>query len=491
MAYTKELREKVLSDINSGVPIGKISRTYQISVPTLYNWKNKYLVGNDSSLETVKEKEKQLGESTPQLIHEKEDSLQHETKEDTKNILNIEEWKIMPINVVCGELKTLMKSGKLEEVVETINQLPSKDNPMVISLKVKSLYLLGKRNQDIERIKKAYENCLKLQNNQVFQDYMQKIESEFKEIDWSHFKIKEEEELPKSLTSPQQVRISPIKENSQKEVIKELITKIYCDFITAPEIEKASIDTWYKDLLILALTHKRSREHAIVLGKKLQEKYKEDEQKLKIANKLLECIKNKKGINFDVNNYTTYLPAGVDFSLAEEFFRKKALLDQKVKEVKTWAQNLQVATPMVEKAKISRKPEKRIIGVEGKPVTARYQQVSSSTQISSKTTNRAPQIIKNLKIKDFFESEMFAIGKLLYVQMQSPRNVKRGCRAWDTLENLKEKSATDECAIRSALSLIERLDIKTNDERNDKIYQELEERRNKRMKEHEEKVKKI
>ena len=57
MAYTKELREKVLSDINSGVPIGKISRTYQISVPTLYNWKNKYLVGNDSSLETVKEKE--------------------------------------------------------------------------------------------------------------------------------------------------------------------------------------------------------------------------------------------------------------------------------------------------------------------------------------------------------------------------------------------------------------------------------------------------
>ena len=685
MAYTKEIREKVLNDIKSGIPIGKISRIYQISVPTIYNWKNKYLNADsfhqveESTLQRIDETvRKPIQESTtmsveeaiqrivflrkgelfeealsicnyplykdnrevlfqkvnvlfkiavrdndiekakeaydicenPELAKDKgcrflsvlysiinqfptlklekfpilklnieeivampilqviqevqklrlarclEDALnicnhwsdqnnmhiikekaitlfhlgrrnmdmemikesfilcrqtqlgymmekiENEFKEvdwsqylsqvDTTDIVNLESLKMMPVAEVCKELKTLMSKKGLEEVLKIIDELPAKDNPMVASLKVKALYLLGKRDQDIEQIKKAYENCLRFQNNPLFQEYIEKIKNEFQEIDWSQFEI--EEKISKSSITPQTiVKENPqiiIKKDSQNEIIRELIAKIYCDFINAPEIETANMDTWYKDLLMLALFHKMSRERAISFGKELKVEYQEDEQKVKTINQLLERIKMKKGVNFDINEYVAYLPASFDFSLAEKFSKEKALLDQKVEGAKVWVQNLQVSTLIVEKATVSRKPEKRMIVVEGKPVTARYQQIYSSAQVPVKVDSTSSQSAKELKIKDIFGTEMFEIGKLLYVEMQKPRNVKRGLRAWDTLENLKEKSTTDEWALRSALSLINRIGVKTNQERNDKIYQELEERRNKRIKEQEERVKK-
>jgi len=115
-----------------------------------------------------------------------------------------------------------------------------------------------------------------------------------------------------------------------------------------------------------------------------------------------------------------------------------------------------------------------MIVIEGKPVTARYQQISQSTQ---ETVSKSG---KKLKIKDIFESEILQIGKQLYIQMRNPRNVKSGCEAWDRLENLKEKSAYDLNALRSMISLIERINcqeedfIKTNNQRNDQLIAKVE-----------------
>lgn len=683
MAYTREIREQVLKELKSGVSAGKISRTYQISIPTIYNWKNKYLSDLNLAEETVSKEEKQavdnlsksategteddknnrqenetlsveeivhkivslkqngsleealsmcnhsLYKDHPNILFQKVDILlliairdkdiekateaykmckvfelederftgrlykilsnfpalkieefpilklsieelnsmdltklipqlqqlfkarcleevlyicNHLTRQDNPHILaekakalfylgrnnqdvekvkesyaicqrikvrvnltyliekietefpdvdwslyqlevlgtlSREELREMPMPEFNKQLRLLVTSGNLEEAINIIDESSYRNNPNIVQQKIKALFILGKKNNDMERINECYRICLRFKENPHFQYYMGKIQSEFSEIDWSSCQPQED------------LKTSEIKTKKDcNDLIKELLMKIHCDFITASEIETAEIDEWYKDLLMLAFSHKKSRENALVLAKKLKAKYCQDEsnkQKIKILNKLLERIKVKKGISFDVNDYIPYLPAYFDFNLVSQILKEKELKEnQEVIEKPKAVQNLQIATPIQDSTKLQKKPEKRMIVVEGKPVTARYQQITSSTQgISSER-------IKKLKIKDVFESEIFEIGKLLYVQMQRPRNVKRGSRAWDTLELLKEKSASDEWAVRSILSLIATLDIETNWERNNRIIQELEERSNQRMKEHEQqKIKNI
>lgn len=577
MAYTREIREQVLKELKSGVSAGKISRTYQISIPTIYNWKNKYLSDLNFAEETVsKEKDQAVDNLSKSATEDPEDNknsrqenetlsveeivhkivslkqngsleealsmCNHSSYKDHPNILfqkvdillliairdkdiekateaykmckvfelederftgrlykilsnfpalkieefpilklSIEELNSMDLSELNKQLRRLVTFGNLEEAINIINTSPYRNNPNIVQQKVKALFILGKKTNDMEKINECYSICLRFRENPHFQYYMGKIKNEFPEIDWS-------------LCEPQEnLKTSEPKPKTKKDcndLVKELLMKIHCDFITASEIETAEIDEWYKDLLMLAFSHKKSRENALVLAKKLKAKYCQDEsnkQKIKILNKLLERIKVKKGISFDVNDYIPYLPAYFDFNLVSQILKEKELKEsQEVIEKPTAVQNLQIAAPVPDSTRLQKKSEKRMIVVEGKPVTARYQQITSSTQgISSEKT-------KKLKIKDVFEPEIFEIGKLLYVQMQRPRNVKRGSRAWDTLELLKEKSASDEWAVRSMLSLIATLDIETNWERNNRIIQELEERSNQRMKEHEQqKIKNI
>lgn len=590
MAYTKEIREQVLRELISGVPAGKISRTYQISIPTIYNWKNKYLQNSDVTEESVSKEEDKAIDNMTELVsgdieaNEGEKSNQqeneilsvaeavqkivslkqngsleealsicnHQSYKDNQNILfqkvdtlflmairdnniemateaykickvsgfedkrftnslykilnefpalKIEEFPILKLSIeelnsmdfpeLNKQLQLLVTSGNLEEAINIINESTYRNNPNIVQQKVKALFILGKKNNDMEKIKECYSICLKFKSNPHFQSLMRRIENEFSEIDWSLCQPQEDlgtSESPKIVKGKDSLKFKTKKDSD--DLIKELLTKIHCDFITASEIEAAEIDEWYKDLLMLAFLHKKSRENALFLAKKLKEKYCQDEpneQRIKILNKLVERIKIKKGIAFDVNAYVPYLPVYFNFDLVNQTLKEKALKEsQEIAKKPKAVQNLQIAAPVPDSTRLHKKPEKRMVVVEGKPVTARYQQITSSTQgISSEKT-------KKLKIKDVFEPEIFEIGKLLYVQMQKPRNVKRGCRAWDTLELLKEKSASDEWAVRRILSLIAILDIKTNQERNDRIYQELEERRKQRMEAHEQqKIKNI
>ena len=406
-------------------------------------------------------------------------------EENIRRFPSHDELREMPMPEVNKQLRLLIDAGNLEEVVDIIDDSPYRNNPNIALQKVKALFCLGKKNNDIEKMKEAYRVCLKFESRQDFQQYMKKIESAFPEVDWSLCQPQDEEvpKVSKPLETPKKTTNS-LEDNSKRKVVTELLMKIHCDFITTSEIENAEIDAWYKDLLILALTHKKSRENALSLVKKLKGKYCKEEKKVKILNKLLERIKIKRGINFDVNDYIPHLPASFDYQLLDQILEKKALKESRevAKAKSASVKNLQVAKPIPNTTRVCKKPEKRMIVVQGKSVTARYQQLSSSTK--EVTFGKT----KKLKIKDIFESEISQIGKQLYIQMRDPRNVQKGCEAWDRLEALKEKDADDLEALRSIISLIDRINlkesdfIKTNDQRNGQLLTEAKEREKQKLK---------
>jgi len=566
MAYTKEIREQVLRDLESGISVGKISRTYQISVPTIYSWKRKYLENPDlteelASNESLTEENTENTEISSQenetmtreevrdkissligdnLLEEALNICNHPLYKDDRYILSKKVDILVRMSAVDQDIEKVMEAyqicrkpglerdtrfnktlielvhkfpnlkseefpilnlspGRLmttptpevvkqvrrliffeywEEALDICNYFSYRNNTNIVVQQVKALFYLGNRDNDLEKIKKCYRLCLSIQGKQNMDVLIQKIKSGYPDVDWSLYQphVKKTTEVSKTIEASKQLSSNPL-DKKQRSIVINLLSKIYCDFITTSEIESAELDDWNKDLLSLAYSHKHSREHAMALAKKLKQKYSEDENKIRILNQLLERIKIKKGINFDIREYNRCLGVSLSFELVSQILKKKALQEEAQSQIKPApVKNLQIVSP-VSQARVDRKPEKRMVVVEGKPVTARYQQSTSSIKGGESQKN------KELKIKDVFESEILQIGRQLYLQMGDPRNVKRGCDAWDQLEILKEKSASDADAIIRIVNIISRINlkvpnfIKTNEQRNDRLYQEAEEKK--------------
>lgn len=447
MAYSIEIREEVLRKIKNGCSIKMVSSEYGISTATICRWKiAKEQDNNEVAIEN------KITETRVEEISKNEEVSQPFSVQNKKAEIDMK--------ALSQEIARLTKSGEFQEALNlcklgSFNRLIQHQNVLVLIKMAKNM--TGEERDSV--LKEAIAICDKNIKNREFISLKQRIAHEFPTFVFEN---------------PLELEIS----NDDKEVIKNMIAKIYCDFVTEEEIKNSNIDPWCQNILLIAYYDKVGRATKLFLAKKLKEENKDDEQKVKFLNRLIEKFSRKKNNYFDLVIYTNYLHCSLDYKLVQEFEKEKQLREQRLVEV-SQSEKEKVCVVTERKVVEERKPEKektpkKIVSVVGQRVNPRYQQVSSFDS----TLNNQQELL----IKDVFANEIFEIGKQVYIQMYNPENRMRGMDAWDRLEALKMRSADDIWALRSMINLIDRINlkdpglIKTNDERNAQLIKKVKEK---------------
>lgn len=453
MAYSIEIREEVLEKIKSGCSIKMVSSEYGISTATICRWKVAREKDNNEVAVVNKIQE----------VENRKVEISNPVEEASKRSIPTK----VDIDCLSQEIARLSKMGKFQEALKLCDS--GSFNRLIQHQKAIILVRLADTQVGEEKTKSLQEAvaiCDRNIEKKPFVLLKNKIKGKFPKFVVS-------EEKKESLDS----KIELLGE--EKTIIKNIIAKIYCDFITEEEIKEMDIDPWYKNLLLVAYYEKTNRSTKLFLAKKLKEENKEDEQKVKFLNQLIQKFSSRKNGYFDFTVYTNYFHCSLDYNLVKQYEKEKQEkeLEEAMKLERQRQENVVVTNeikPIEKKKQVKEKAPKKIISVVGQRVTARYHHENSS----STTVNDEQELL----IKDVFANEIFELGRQIYIQMYNPENRMRGMDAWDRLEALKMKSADDIWALNSMINLIDRINlkepgfIKTNDERNVQLIKKAKEK---------------
>lgn len=480
MAYSAKVREEVLTDLNAGrLSIGKISLKYGVSVSTIYKWKNSEigkgsLIGEQSQ-ESSLEKLSQKVEKTPieqEETFEEEQTQESSLEKTTQNVTeNKEEKEKLSKNEYQENLKDvikriadLKKQNELKKALEICNHPLAATSNIIKSQKVSILINLGRRAFCSE-CKEYLEQALEVCQNQ-------------------EFLASQKEVIENLLEAYYDKKVMTERENKKRNVnVNEWITRIYANCADIEAIRGALVTEWEKDILLCAYYEKYNKIVGVSFIKALKKKYQEEPDKKKVLNQLMDRMVVKKNISFDIVVYSRVLKGTINFEsipiIQEEYDQKER---ERMKKQKTEEQVL-TKKPIGETPKKAPKiPERRMIISEGQRVTPRYSQLANVNHQTVQNNTR------DLLIKEVFAEEIFQIGKALYSQLSVPENRLRGVKAWDRLERLKEKSSKDKKALRDILEIIASINyispgfIKTNEERNNQMYTEIQESEQQKVK---------
>lgn len=465
MAYSIEIREEVLKKLSSGCSIKMVSSEFGISTATICRWK------------IAKEQENNEVAIENKIINTRVDDIPSQVEEvfkpleDSKNMEDVETKSIVDISSLSHEISRLSKLGRLQEALELCDHSLGATNPMIQHQKVTILVKLARNEAEENQILKLLREAVSICNENNRKKYFILLKEKIGRL------------FPTLLTTIEQEIMDSKSETLEssrnvKDTIRMITAKIYCDFITEEEIKNSDIDSWTKNILLIAYYEKTNRATKLFLAKKLKEENQGDQQKIKFLNQLIERFSSKKNNYFNLVTYTNYLHCSLDYTLVKKLEEEKKFAQKEMAKSKIVAQEKTIIS-MEEKVKEERRPEKekapkKMISVVGQRVTPRYQQANPS--------NNAVNDEQELLIKDVFANEVFELGKQIYIQMYDPENRMRGMDAWDRLEALKMKSANDIWALRSMINLIDRINlkepgfIKTNDERNVELIKKAKEK---------------
>lgn len=98
---------------------------------------------------------------------------------------------------------------------------------------------------------------------------------------------------------------------NNQDFISFLLTRIANKTISKEEIERKVVDSWQKDILLIAWYETRCVFKGLPFIKGLKEKYAQDFDKLKIINETLQRFKNKRRVPFDITIYEDLLQCKV------------------------------------------------------------------------------------------------------------------------------------------------------------------------------------
>ncbi|MDE5587161.1 MAG: hypothetical protein K2I72_02170, partial [Bacilli bacterium] len=350
----------------------------------------------------------------------------------------------------------------------------------IIRKKLSLLHTLGKKEKNIEFLKEALSIAKSLDMDQAIEKIKIDMENVSEKIKFARVsQQRQETDYANSAGN-----------FNQSAKIRNLLTKIYTDFIMMEEIETAEINDWDKSILKIAYYDKKSqKQNAISFIKEMKQKYDEFSDYKKTLNLLLERMKSKRNLVFRAAYYENELGVLVDFNLAKQLEYQKAQEERTSQQInKTPVTPSPTVVPFrIKNLEVSKSaatvPEQKIIVSSGTPVTPRYQQLATANSENTKSVKNVDTSIQkapDLRIRDVFASEVTEIGSQLCIQMSSDQShsMTESLDALDRFENLIEKSANDISALNDMINLIDRLNykspgfIKTNDKRNDKLLRE-------------------
>ena len=210
-----------------------------------------------------------------------------------------------------------------------------------------------------------------------------------------------------------------------------MLAHLYNNSCTVSMIENSSLNTWEKIILKIGYYERNHSKKALSILKKEIAEHQFDKKQLTILKQSLERVK-KHSPYFDIAYYNHIL-CGKNLVVFPELEQEKTQIAQKP----TTKPSKEV--PSVKKEK-SPKASKHY-------VTSTGQTVSHQTQrnaLAKKQTKKEKSEENVLLLKDAYRERIYKTELRLYKYLYSENTKEQALRAWDYIEELKNRPATEE-----------------------------------------------
>ena len=210
-----------------------------------------------------------------------------------------------------------------------------------------------------------------------------------------------------------------------------MLAHLYNNSCTVSMIENSSLNTWEKIILKIGYYERNHSKKALSILKKEIAEHQFDKKQLTILKQSLERVK-KHSPYFDIAYYN-YILCGKNLVVFPELEQEKTQIAQKP----TTKPSKEV--PSVKKEK-SPKASKHY-------VTSTGQTVSHQTQrnaLAKKQTKKEKSEENVLLLKDAYRERIYKTELRLYKYLYSENTKEQALRAWDYIEELKNRPATEE-----------------------------------------------
>ena len=210
-----------------------------------------------------------------------------------------------------------------------------------------------------------------------------------------------------------------------------MLAHLYNNSCTVSMIENSSLNTWEKIILKIGYYERNHSKKALSILKKEIAEHQFDKKQLTILKQSLERVK-KHSPYFDIAYYN-YILCGKNLVVFPELEQEKTQITQKP----TTKPSKEVITPKKEK---SPKASKHY-------VTSTGQTVSHQTQrnaLAKKQAKKEKSEENVLLLKDAYRERIYKTELRLYKYLYSENTKEQALRAWDYIEELKNRPATEE-----------------------------------------------
>ena len=315
------------------------------------------------------------------------------------------------IIILSQKITILIKQRELNKALALCTEEKCNENSIILSQKIT---ILLKLHREEEALSLCEQNKQKPMILSLYQSILQTISTE----------------KPDQKIIPSTAQSVCFEKPDVTEVII-MLAHLYNNSCTVSMIENSSLNTWEKIILKIGYYERNHSKKALSILKKEIAEHQFDKKQLTILKQSLERVK-KHSPYFDIAYYN-YILCGKNLVVFPELEQEKTQITQKP----TTKPSKEV--PSVKKEK-SPKASKHY-------VTSTGQTVSHQTQrnaLAKKQTKKEKSEENVLLLKDAYRERIYKTELRLYKYLYSENTKEQALRAWDYIEELKNRPATEE-----------------------------------------------
>lgn len=315
------------------------------------------------------------------------------------------------IIILSQKITILIKQRELNKALALCTEEKCNENSIILSQKIT---ILLKLHREEEALSLCEQNKQKPMILSLYQSILQTISTE----------------KPDQKIIPSTAQSVCFEKPDMTEVIM-MLAHLYNNSCTVSMIENSSLNTWEKIILKIGYYERNHSKKALSILKKEIAEHQFDKKQLTILKQSLERVK-KHSPYFDIAYYN-YILCGKNLVVFPELEQEKTQITQKP----TTKPSKEVITPKKEK---SPKASKHY-------VTSTGQAVSHQTQrnaLAKKQTKKEKSEENVLLLKDAYRERIYKTELRLYKYLYSENTKEQALRAWDYIEELKNRPATEE-----------------------------------------------
>ena len=333
------------------------------------------------------------------------------------------------ISILSQKITILTKQRKLNKALALCTEEKCNENIIILSQKITILIKQRKLNKALALCteEKCNENSIILSQKITI---LLKLHREEEAL----FLCEQNKQKPMILSLYQSILQTISSVCFEKPDVTEVIimlAHLYNNSCTVSMIENSSLNTWEKIILKIGYYERNHSKKALSILKKEIAEHQFDKKQLTILKQSLERVK-KHSPYFDIAYYNHIL-CGKNLVVFPELEQEKTQIAQKP----TTKPSKEV--PSVKKEK-SPKASKHY-------VTSTGQTVSHQTQrnaLAKKQTKKEKSEENVLLLKDAYRERIYKTELRLYKYLYSENTKEQALRAWDYIEELKNRPATEE-----------------------------------------------